>query len=450
MRSSILEYQRKKEILVRQLKNASGAKIGLRKQSSNLFRKRDERGKQRINVKHFNKVIHIDSKNLVADVEGMITYADLVKETLKKGFMPAVVPQLKAITIGGAISGIGIESSSFRYGLVHETVKEVEVLLGDGSVVVCTPTNKYKDLFFGLPNSYGTLGYILRLKVQLVPVKKYVSFSHLSYHNPKNYFNDLKKLCKDNSKKGEKSFDFIDGTVFSEDEMYITLGKFVDHTRYTSNYKYMRSYYKSIRKRKQDFLTTSDYIWRWDPDWFWKSNNFGMENPLMRLLFGKFMLNSFTYWKIISFYQKSGLDRLSNKENKEQIVQDIGIPVDASAEFLKFLVKTTQFSPIWVCPFQAFNKKAVFDLMKINLSTLYIDFGFWDTRKTNKRKGYYNRLIEKKTKSLKGWKSLYSESYYPEKEFWELYNGKKYKKLKAKYDPKGSFKDLFEKCVKGR
>ena len=62
----------------------------------------------------------------------MTTYEELADETLKYGLLPTVVPQLKTITIGGAISGIGIESSSFKYGLVHETVEEMEILLGDG------------------------------------------------------------------------------------------------------------------------------------------------------------------------------------------------------------------------------------------------------------------------------------------------------------------------------
>jgi len=42
------------------------------------------------------------------EVEGMCTYEDLVDATLPFGFMPCVVPELKTITIGGAISGIGL------------------------------------------------------------------------------------------------------------------------------------------------------------------------------------------------------------------------------------------------------------------------------------------------------------------------------------------------------
>ena len=93
----------------------------------------------------------------------MISYEALVRECLAHGVMPAVVPQLKTITLGGAVAGVGIESSSHRHGLVHDTMLELEVLLGDGRIVTATPDNEHADLFFGFPNSYGTLGYALRV-----------------------------------------------------------------------------------------------------------------------------------------------------------------------------------------------------------------------------------------------------------------------------------------------
>ena len=44
----------------------------------------------------------------------MCTYEHLVEVTLAHGRIPLVVPQLRTITLGGAVSGLGIESTSFR------------------------------------------------------------------------------------------------------------------------------------------------------------------------------------------------------------------------------------------------------------------------------------------------------------------------------------------------
>ena len=137
------------------------AAIGLAKKTSNLFRDRATKPAPKVNLSQFHDVIRVDPDTGVVEAEGMITYEALADATLRHGAMPAVVPQLKSITLGGAVAGAGIEASAFRRGLVHHTVAALEVLTGDGRIVSCTPDNEHRDLFFGFPNSYGTLGYAL-------------------------------------------------------------------------------------------------------------------------------------------------------------------------------------------------------------------------------------------------------------------------------------------------
>jgi hypothetical protein len=45
-----------------------------------------------------------------------------------------MVPQLKTTTLGGAVAGLGIESASFRNGMPHESVLELDILTGAGEV----------------------------------------------------------------------------------------------------------------------------------------------------------------------------------------------------------------------------------------------------------------------------------------------------------------------------
>src|SRR5688500_7519056 len=76
---------------------ARGGSIALKKSTSNLFRRRDQRGKSYVDVWNFNRVLKVDGEQMTADVEGMTTYETLVDETLKHALLPAVVPQLKTI-----------------------------------------------------------------------------------------------------------------------------------------------------------------------------------------------------------------------------------------------------------------------------------------------------------------------------------------------------------------
>ena len=137
------------------------------------------------------------------------------------------------------------------------------------------------------------------------------------------------------------------------------------------------------------------------------------------------------------------------KYYSESVIQDVEIPIDNCAKFLEFFNKEIGIKPIWVCPVMSY-KKMKYDLYNLDGSKLYVNFGFWDIVKTKgeKENGYFNKKIEKKVKELNGKKSLYSTSYYDEKEFWELYNGKNYFKLKKKYDPCKIFPTLFLKAVK--
>lgn len=441
------EYEQKKQRLSAVLRDQADGNVRLSKDTSNLFRDRARADAARaLDVRDFTHVLQVDAQAGFVEVEGMTPYADLVRECLRFGVMPAVVPQLKSITIGGAATGLGIESSSFKYGLVHETLLEIEVLLADGRVVVCTPDNEHKDLFFGFPNSYGTLGYALKLKLKVVPVKRYVRLTHVRHNDDGAYFEDLQRYCDDGA------VDFVDGVVFGAGEYYLCVGQFVDEAPYVSDYTYKNIYYQSIRQRQTDYLAIEDYIWRWDTDWFWCSKNLLAQNPLVRRLYGRARLNSVTYTKIMRWNSKwkltAMIDRLLGYR-VESVIQDVEIPIRNCREFLSFYLDNIRFTPVWICPTRAYDKQVAFDLYPMEVETLYVNFGFWDVIKDREQlsEAYYNRLVEKKVQQLGGMKSLYSDSYYSADEFAAIYNRPAYERLKATYDPQARFKDVYAKCV---
>lgn len=437
-------YEERRARLVRMVQDRAGRDIRLEKETSNLFRERT-RQRSGIDVTAFQHVLSVDPESRVIDTEGMVTYEKLADAALLHGLMPAVVPQLKSITIGGAVGGIGIESSSFRYGLPHETVLEMEVLLGSGDVILCTPNNEHRDLFYGLANSYGTLGYILRLKIKGIPVKPFVRLTHIKCHGARDFFTRLADAC-------EGSSNFVDGVVFSPSEHVLVLGEFCDEAPYTSDYTYLDIFYQSIRNRSEDYLTVRDYLWRWDTDWFWCSKNLHVQNGFMRRLLGPRRLNSISYQKVMRWNTRVGLTRTINRLtgiHRESVIQDVDIPIENAPAFLAFFERTIGIRPVWICPARHARDDGDYPLFPMRADTLYVNFGFWDGVKTRQEhpKGHFNRLIEKEVARLGGIKSLYSESFYERDEFEGIYGGEAYKNLKRRYDPKDQLKDLYEKCV---
>lgn len=438
-------YRERCERLREQIR-AAGGTVRLGKATSNLFRDRARVPARRLDVRDFNHVLAVDGRAGWVEVEGMTPYQELVAATLPHGVMPAVVPQLKSITIGGAVSGVGIEASSFRYGLVHETVQSMDVLLSDGRVVTCTPDNEHRELFYGLPNSYGSLGYVLKLRALAVPVRPYVHLRHLHFESPEAFFDAIGEHCA----AGE--VDFVDGVVFGARSHVLSLGRFVDTAPYTSDYHYKNIYYRSLLGRPEDYLTVADYIWRWDTDWFWCSKNLYAQNPIVRRLLGPERLNSVFYTKVMRFNSRWGITRRLNRLRglqPESVIQDVDIPLPRAREFLEFFHREIGILPVWICPIRAWRRDAQFTLYPMDREQLYINFGFWDVVRSRERRppGYFNRKVEDKVSELGGIKSLYSDAYYERETFWEIYNGPAYRRLKARYDPEGRLPDLYEKTV---
>ena len=407
--------------------------IGLNKSTSNLFRERTPVRKYKLDVRRLDRVLRINSETMTADVEGMTTYDTLVEETLKFDLLPTVVPELKTITIGGAVSGLGIESSSFKYGLVHEGIEELDIVTGDGRIVTCT-SSRNQDLFFAFPNSYGTLGYALRLKLRLVPVERYVHVAHSRFSHPSDFFSEICRLQEDHATA------FLEGTVFGRNEMYISQGRFSPDASQVSDYTQMAIYYRSIQRREDDWPTTKDYIWRWDTDWFWCSKHFGVQIPFIRFL-ARGALHSRNYQRLMRASQRL----LPESTAMESVIQDVQIPSEHADDFFNFILEKIGITPVWVCPFK--TSGCSYDLCPFQKEHSYINFGFWDRVPATNGNSSYVKAIEHKIAELGGAKGLYSTSCYDRDTFWSLFDKQRYDELKRAYDPYGLFADLYTKCV---
>ncbi len=440
--------------------------VRLAKRTSNLFRFRDpvagragragQAGASRpgLDVSAFGHVISVDPGARRAVVGGMTTYEDLCDATLPHNLMPLVVPQLKTITLGGAVSGLGIESTSLRNGMPHESVTELEILTGDGRVIEATPDNGHSDLFFGFPNSYGTLGYALSLTIELEPVRPFVHLRHFPFADPGACMTAIAEIAAQGSYQGHRA-DFVDGVAFGPSELYLTVGAFSDVAPWVSDYTGREIYYTSVRGPHEDFLTIRDYIWRWDTDWFWCSRPFGVQKPLIRALWPRRYRRSDVYRKLVAFDRRYGLtDALNHGRDRparEAVIQDVEIPVERAADFLGFFASRVGMSPVWMCPLRLRGQRT-WPLYPLRPGEVYVNFGFWGTvpLPPGRADGYHNRLIEDEVGVLGGHKSLYSTSFYTEDEFGRLYNGAAYEKLKREYDSTGRLPDLYDKCVRGR
>ena len=432
----------------------AGSPVRLAKRTSNLFRPRSATSAPGLDVSGLDGVIAIDPAARTADVQGMCTYEHLVDATLPHGLMPLVVPQLRTITLGGAVTGLGIESTSFRSGLPHESVLEMDVFTGAGEVVTCRPgpDGEHGDLFDTFPNSYGSLGYATRLRIALEPVPAYVALRHVRFDDPGLLAKSIATIVETRSHEGVR-VDGLDGVAFAPGEYYLTLATWTDEPGRTSDYAGQQVYFRSIQQRETDLLTSYDYLWRWDTDWFWCSGAFGAQHPVVRRLWPRRWRRSDVYHRLLGLDRRFSiadrLDRRAGRPLRERVIQDVEVPVDRLPDFLDWFDDAVGMRPVWLCPLVA---ERAWPTYPLEPGATYVNVGFWGTVHVGPEapEGPRNRAIEAKVHELGGHKSLYSEAFYDRETFDQLYDGENLAVVKGRYDPQDRLTSLYDKAVKRR
>src|SRR5512140_3326034 len=63
-----------------------------------------------VDIGDLDAILDIDEAKMTCVAEPGVTFSDLVDATLTRGLVPKVVPELRTITLGGAVAGCSIES----------------------------------------------------------------------------------------------------------------------------------------------------------------------------------------------------------------------------------------------------------------------------------------------------------------------------------------------------
>ena len=60
--------------------------------------------------------------------------------------------------------------------------KSYEIVTADGSVITCSESEN-SDLFYAVPWSYGTLGFLVAAEIQIVPCKRFIKLDYYPSHS---------------------------------------------------------------------------------------------------------------------------------------------------------------------------------------------------------------------------------------------------------------------------
>ena len=138
------------------------------------------------------------------------------------------------------------------------------------------------------------------------------------------------------------------------------------------------------------------------------------------------------------------VDRWRGNPPRERVVQDVEIPLEATADFLRWFDANVPMSPLWLCPLQlrgagrAGLGSTVAALPARRPGGPYVNIGFWGTVpiKDGARDGDVNRAVERAVTDAGGHKGLYSDAYYDRATFdRSLRRRRRTQAVKHRYDP---------------
>ncbi len=391
------------------------------------LRRRDAK----LDISDLTEILEIDVPNRVCVAESGVTFVDLVAATLAHGLVPIVVPELKTITIGGAVAGCSIESMSFVHGGFHDTCLEYEVITATGETLVCTPDNDHRLVFQMIHGAFGTLGILAKLTFKLVPADQYVPVVYETHATLAAYQAAIAEHAK------QRDVDFMDGIIHSPSCYVLSVGRFVATAPYTTRYDWLKVYYQSTRTRRDDYLTTPDYFFRYDRG----VTNVRPKSFIGRLLFGKLMSSS--QWLRLGDKLHWLLD-----DKKPTVTLDVFVPVSKVPAFLEWYEREINFYPLWCVPYRRVHdyewlRPAYWQQLR---DDMFLDLAIYGLRQRDDRN--VHRMIEQKLVELGGIKTLIAHNYYGEAEFWSIFNKPDYDAVKAITDPRNVFRDLYTKTCR--
>lgn len=381
----------------------------------------------------------IDPENKSVLVEPNVPMDKLVRATLKFGLVPPVVTEFPGITVGGAIQGGAIESGSWRWGAFSQTVKELEIILGNGEIVSASPTNK-ADLFYGTAGSYGSLGLITAAEIRLIPAKKYV----IIRTTPVSNFREARDVSVACSKT---DCDFIECGMFDAQHGCVAMGTFSNEiegellrlTRPQDPLYYMLA--EKIAFSRQESIYTIplwDYLFRYNRGAFWAAQKVFEQSGLPFNRLTRFLLDPML--RARKLYQAVQ----DSAAGQRYICQDIAVPYDSVIDFMRFIDKEFQMYPTGFCMVKPEPRSAL-QYNGIPSDRPLFSVGVYGMRLDSYEKFVAaNRAIEAKTAELGGRKWLYAHSYYTLQEFWNIYDKKWYDRLRLKYHAT-TLPDIYER-----
>ncbi|MDP1835776.1 MAG: FAD-binding oxidoreductase [Chlamydiales bacterium] len=170
-------------------------------------------GENVIVTERLDRVLSFDASTGLLQAEAGLTIDDIIKYFVPKGWFPPVTPGTKFVTLGGCIAADVHGKNHHRDGSFGAHVKELELILADGTAQRCSATQN-QELFWATVGGMGLTGIISEVSLQLQPIDTaYISTRHCAARN----LDEAIKLLSEESSDDKYSVAWIDCLATGKD-----------------------------------------------------------------------------------------------------------------------------------------------------------------------------------------------------------------------------------------
>lgn len=126
-------------------------------------------GGRTVFMERLDRMLDFDPSTGWLRCEAGVSIRDLLDTWVPRGFFPPVMPGTTFVTVGGALANDIHGKNHHVAGSWADHVRNVEILLASGEVVVCDAAQR-PDLFWATAGGLGLTGIILAMDLKLIPI----------------------------------------------------------------------------------------------------------------------------------------------------------------------------------------------------------------------------------------------------------------------------------------
>ncbi|MGZ5017758.1 MAG: FAD-binding protein [Methylobacter sp.] len=404
--------------------------------------------------------LEIDEQRGIVRVEPLANMGQISRSLISQGWTLPVVPELDSLTVGGLIMGFGVETSSHKYGLFQHICEAFEIVTAEGKLLKCTPSEN-SELFYQIPWSHGTLGFLVAAELKIVPVKKYIRLRYQPVYS----LDDMVSVFEQASRDTEHN-DFVEGLVYGRDQAVIMVGNFADAVGSDEPLNAIGRWYKPwfykhaqiyLKRKEQgvEYLPVRDYFHRHARSYFWAMEEiipFG-NHPIFRAFLG---------WAVpprIELLKYTETQTTQRLREKFHVIQDMLMPIRYLKQSIDYFDEHFRLYPLWLSPMAIKDNGGQpgfvhpFRAENGSVDEMYVDIGAYGTPG---KEGFDNAvalpLLEKFVIEHRGYQALYARTTMSRADFRTMFDHAGYDLLRERLPYcRQAFDEVYDKISsKGR